>query len=238
MLKNAYIKHSHITMNKMKEELGLEIIQESMVDKDINFDFVINSIQQVCESVLKVENRQIITTNDFKKYSSISIGSLRKYIKKYLNMNLTEYLKSLGYIMNGSGTGLNYTFDDGEKTTSRYEYEFSNFLRELGLQYNIDYLRDVKYRTFIDNYKGLLNCDYIINFNNDKLYVEIVGLIEGYKDYYYNDIEIKNSKSKEKYRNKLKLKEQMFKDNNLNYYIIFPEDLDIFEYKLEMEIKR
>ena len=34
-----------------------------------------------------------------------------------------------------------------------------------------------------------------------------------------------NSKSKEKYRLKLIEKEKMLKDNNLDYYILFPSDL-------------
>ena len=43
---------------------------------------------------------------------------------------------------------------------------------------------------------------------------------------YYNNIPImENSKRRENYRLKLNKKEQMLKENNLEYYIILPSDM-------------
>lgn len=102
---------------------------------------------------------------------------------------------------------------------------FSKYLKDNGFIYNKDYFRDVKYSNFINNYNGNMNCDYVIYIGNDVLYIEIAGIIADYKTWYYEDKIISNSKSKEKYRIKLKEKEQMLKTNNLRYFILFPCDL-------------
>ena len=107
---------------------------------------------------------------------------------------------------------------------------FSKFLRDNNLKYNIDYFRDVKYSSFIPDCNNAMNCDYLIELNGECIYVEIAGLIEAYKDYYYLHKEITASKKKEIYRKKLEEKEKMLKNNNLKYFILFPCDLtrDIF----------
>lgn len=46
-----------------------------------------------------------------------------------------------------------------------------------------------------------------------------------YKEWYYEDKEITFSKTKEKYRLKLKEKEEMLKQQGLKYFILFPCDL-------------
>ena len=87
---------------------------------------------------------------------------------------------------------MNYTYEDGEKIESTYEYMFTNFLRSHGLTYNKDYFRFVKYDSLDDNYNGNMNCDYEIRLNNTVLYIEIAGIlakekhIECYKREYTN----------------------------------------------------
>ena len=81
------------------------------------------------------------------------------------------------------------------------------------------------YSQFIDDYTDKMNCDYVIHINDKVIYVEIAGIIESYKEWFYNDRPISRSKSKERYRLKLKHKEQMLKDNGLSYFILFPCDL-------------
>lgn len=102
---------------------------------------------------------------------------------------------------------------------------FSKFLKDYGLKYNSDYFRDVKYSTFIPEYKNNMNCDYVINFNGKTIYIEIAGILAEYKNWFYDDRIISRSKSKEKYRTKLKKKEDMLKSHNLLYFILFPCDL-------------
>ena len=123
------------------------------------------------------------------------------------------------------GCGINYDFDDGEHITSQFEYMFSKFLKDNGLKYNLDYFRDVKYSEFIDDYNGNMNCDYVIHICNKIIYIEIAGIIEAYKEWYYSNKSITRSKSKERYRQKLYAKESMLNSNNLIYFILFPCDL-------------
>lgn len=213
------------SLNKMKTELGLEIVQESTVDKQLSkedFDKVVENIIDF----LKQEGRNFTTTreiNDNKNWSSLS--TLDRMSKKYYDTSFTEYLSNLGIVFGKQGNGLNYDFSDGEHVTSQFEYMFSKYLKENGFEYNKSYSRDVKYRDFIPTYKGNMNCDYVIDIDGTKLYIEIAGIIVDYKTWYYEDKPITHSKSKEKYRLKLKEKEQMLKDNGLNYFILFPCDL-------------
>jgi len=213
------------SLNKMKAELGLEIVQESMMDKQLSkgdFDKIVTNIIDF----LKKEGRKFTTTreiNDNENWSSYS--TLDRMSKKYYGVNFTEHLKIFGITFGKQGNGLNYDFEDGEHVTSQFEYMFSKHLKENGFEYNKLYFRDVKYRDFIPTYKGNMNCDYIIDIDGTKLYIEIAGIIADYKTWYYEDKPITQSKSKEKYRLKLKEKEKMLKDNGLNYFILFPCDL-------------
>lgn len=225
-----YITKYWKTMNKMKEELGLEIIQNSMIDKQISKEEFIEQIILLID-IAKSENRDFITTKDMDNNIDVLDSiTLRKMANKYYNMPLSDYIESVGFRMGIKGHGINYDFNDGEHCTSQFEFIFSKYLRDNGFKYNKDYFRDIKYSKFINNYKGNMNCDYVIKYNNKIIYIEIAGIIEAYKTWYYEDRQICRSKSKEKYRLKLKQKEQMLKDNNLIYFILFPCDLtrDIF----------
>lgn len=218
------------SLNKMKKELGLEIVQESMIDKQLTKQETIDQILKICNYV-KSQNRDFITTREIDKLHFTSASdTLRRMIRKYFNLSLPDYLKKYNIRIGKEGNGINFTFNDGERTSSQFEYMFSTYLRDYGLKYNNDYFRNVKYKTFINNYNGNMDCDYVVNINNKIIYIEIAGIIEAYKTWYYGDKPITISKSKEKYRIKLKQKEQMFKDNNLIYFILFPCDLtrDIF----------
>lgn len=213
------------TLNKMKEALGLEIIQESMVDKQLSKEDFNKTVQNIID-YLHNENRDFITTreiNDNKNWSTY--GTLDRMCKKYYGKKFINYLSSYGIAFGNQGHGLNYDFEDGEHVSSQYEYMFSKFLKESGFEYNKDYFRDVKYSTFICDYIGNMNCDYMIYINNKVLYIEIAGILGDYKTWYYDDKEINYSNSKEKYRLKLKEKECLLKEKNVKYFILFPCDL-------------
>ena len=213
------------TLNNMKKELGLEIIQENMLCKQTTVKHVKEYVLNVCNEVYKKEHRKLITSNDFQLYGKecLSNATIRKYLKKE-NLILSDYVKSLGFDFVKEGSGLNYTFEDGEKCLSQFEKLFSSYLRELGLIYNQDYFRSVRYNTFIADYNDLMDCDYIIRYNDKIYYIEIAGIIADMKKGYYEN-KIFSSKSKEGYKKKLKEKEQLLKDNNLKYFILFPCDL-------------
>ena len=155
----------------------------------------------------------------------MSSGYYTKHFKQN-NISFREFLQSLGFELQKAGNGLNYTYEDGEKVKSQYELDFSNLLREYSLIFNKDYFREVRYKTFIKDYNKLMDCDYVIHYNNEMIYVEIVGMLRDYKNNLINNIPITTSKSKEKYRKSLTKKETMLKENGLTYYLLFPDDIN------------
>lgn len=213
------------TINNMKKELGLEIIQESMIDRMITKDELDMTLKNICNYV-KSDDRNFITTDEIDKNKKwLNADSLQKTIKKYYNTNLQTLLEQEHISLGKQGRGTTFDFKDGEHTSSQFEYLFSKYLREFGLEYKKDYIRDVKYSSFIPGYKGNMNCDYLIHTKNNNIYIEIAGIIEAYKSYFFYNNEISCSKSKEIYRKKLFEKQNMLHDNSLNYYILFPCDL-------------
>lgn len=70
-----------------------------------------------------------------------------------------------------------------------------------------------------------MNCDYVINYNSKEIYIEIAGIINEYKKWYYQNKIIDKSHHKEEYRLKLQKKENLMQLNNLEYYLLFPCDL-------------
>lgn len=215
------------SLNKMKKELGLEINIESMIDKSLSKEDFDKTVLEICNFV-KSDGRNFITTNEIDNNKDWSNAyTLQRIAKKYYNCKLQDRLSIYGISLGKQGSGISYTFNDGERVTSQFEYMFSKFLRNNGLQYNIDYFRDVKYSFFIKDYNHNMNCDYVIKYNNQTVYIEIAGIIDSYKEWYYSDRVITKSKSKEIYRQKLNKKEFMLKENNLKYFILFPCDLTL-----------
>lgn len=220
-----YIRTHWGTMNKMKENLGLEIIQESMIDKVLTkelFDEKISNIIEICNEKYDgiITDRILDESDDF----DCSSSQLRKYCYKYYNMALNDYFKQCGLLPGNAGCGLIFEFDDGEKTKSQYEYLFTKLLRKNGFRFNIDYKRDVQYKTF-SKCEKMLNCDYVIFYNDRIIYIEIPGIIEKYKEWYYGNRKITASNHKDKYRIKLKEKEQLLIESGVEYYLLFPSDL-------------
>ncbi len=232
------------TINKMKAELGLEIIQDSMCDKDITIEKIDAEVILVANHLINIEKRTEVIMDDF-----IALGfpyaecTLRNYVRKYYNCSMPIYLKRLGLTLVSPGRGLVHDFEDGERTTSQYENIFSSYLRGLGLVYNVDYFRDVKYSKVVDGYTGNMNCDYVITYKKRKIFVEIAGVIAEYKSWYYSNKHIKSCKTKNKYMDKLHEKESMLSGQGLDYFILFPCDLTceilvemlVFEYKSTFE---
>lgn len=221
----TYINKYWGSLNKMKQALGLDIIQESMMDKHLEKDQFDNIIEQIALD-LSNSNKNFITTREInlnKQYPNY--WTLDKSCRNYYNIGLVEHASKYNIYFGKQGHGINYDFDDGEHTTSQFEYIFSNYLKHHGFIYNKDYFRDVKYSSFIEDCTTNQNCDYVLYVNNSPVYIEIAGILQGYKEWYYSDKKISSSKSKEKYRVKLKQKESMLKYSNLKYFILFPCDL-------------
>ncbi len=213
------------TINNMKKELGLEIIQDSMLDKSLSKVEFDNMIIDICLYV-KNDKRNFITTSEIDNNKNwLNADSLRKTSRKYYNCDLQELLNNYDVSLGKQGRGTIFDFEDGERVTSQFEYMFSKYLREYGLKYRNDYQRNIDYSSFIPEYNGRMNCDYVINVKEKNIYIEIAGVIEAYKSSFFSNKSINVSKSKENYRKKLYQKQFMLKENNLNYYILFPCDL-------------
>lgn len=221
------IKKHWGTMNNMKKELGIEVNQENMISKHIDdFNIIKDEIIKCCLIIKEKYGRNIIQYSDIEEINSLKLNpsTINKYCKQN-NTSIRDIVGSIGFELQSEGNGLVHTYEDGERIKSSYELNFSNKLKELGLIYKKDYCRDVRYRTFISDYNGLLDCDYEIHINDRIVYIEIAGMLRDYKNKYKTPELITNSKSKRKYAEKLNIKEQMLIDNNLGYYILFPSDL-------------
>lgn len=220
-----WIRYYWGTINNMKDDLGLEVIQQSMIEKHLSKEKFDNMVCDICNFVVN-DNRNFITTREIDNNENwLNADTLQKMSKRYYGCKLQDLLGKYNVYLGKQGNGICFNFDDGEHVTSQFEYMFSKYLKDNGFDYNKDYFRDVNYSSFIKEYNGNMNCDYVIHIKNQIIYVEIAGIIEAYKEWFINDRSIVRSKSKERYRLKLLEKQKMLKENGLHYYILFPCDL-------------
>ena len=102
--------------------------------------------------------------------------------------------------------------DDGEVCASSYEFDISSWLKTN----NINYERNIFYTKIHNTYKGKMDCDYKIIHNSVVWYVEMAGFLsEGSK----------LSETERVYFFKMKYKEKLLKESNVNYLIIRPRHL-------------
>lgn len=188
-------------------------------------------IKNACETALKNNNFTIMTKDFLYKNKPVNIKKIRSHCI-LAGSTLEDELKKYGCVLQQCGNGMNYKFSDGEKAKSRYEYDFSNYLRSIGFEYNKTYFRDILYRDVDNEYKGNMNCDYKIVLPNNILYIELAGILgnpEHIKCFYENKPIL--SKSKEQYRLKLNQKANIFKRNGLSFYILLPPDMNETVYR-------
>ena len=204
------------SFNNMLRDLGLPIGREYLAARHKDIEELKEDINRLCAYVYNKEGRKIIMRDDVRECSwCLSPQTYDRWFKQEINMTLGDYIEHIGYIPNKSGMGMIHKYDDGEITTSKFEFKLSNYLRKN----NIKYERNVKYSLFIDNYKGNKDCDYVIKLNDKLLYVEIAGMLDETK---IN--KNKDDKIRAKYRLHITEKEKMLKESNLNYQIIYPKD--------------
>jgi len=108
-----------------------------------------------------------------------------------------------------------YYLDNGEICGSSYEFDISTWLQSNGRIYE----RDINYIDFIDGYKGKMNCDYKIYYNDKIWYVEMAGFLNSKIDFN------KFSSVEKNYFFKLMYKKKILKRQKVNYLIIEPNDL-------------
>lgn len=221
------------TFNNMIKELGLPEHDYFYKPFDKNYkphEEILDSIKVACEKV-KSEGRNIVMYSDFKELFNLEISTIRRHCELE-NTTLNEMIKMYGCKLQQAGNGMNHRFEDGEFTVSKYEYDFSNFLRNNGFEYGKTYFRNIYYKKLDSKYKGNMNCDYCIDFNGQLVYIELAGILgnKEHQEAYRNNTPLK-SKSKEEYRLKLNQKREMFERNNLEYYILLPDEMNEKTYK-------
>lgn len=216
-------------LNNVKKEIGL---METPKSHYIDFEHYKNILDEILENILINTGRNIITWYDIENPINNKYKTEHKTFKiafERENLDVFAYIKSKGFSMNPNSMGHHYTFDDGERTVSSMEFEFSNYLRSLGFQYKKDYFRDVMYKTFSSE-KSKINCDYKIIVNDISLYVEIAGVIYNDKDNSWRYKEY-TSKRHSNYKNKLLKKEKLLLDSGENFLFLFKTELLNGDYK-------
>lgn len=219
------------SFSKCKEELGL--LETKMGVEIYSFEEYLNRIDLRLNEIISLKNRNVISWKDLESrigYKSNPIDHhsvFRKFKEK--NLDFGEYLVSKGFIFNPGSYGHSQMFSDGEKTKSNFEYDYSMFLREIGFKYNDGYVRDVMYKKFC---RGLasnskINCDYKVSYNNKDYYIEIAGILKSEADY---SAEITNDINAA-YRDKMILKKKILEDSNVNYLILYADDMNNDSYK-------
>lgn len=196
--------------NEAVKTFGYEPFSHKTIE-DLQKDII-----KLCNDVHIKENRKIITFSDIDKsdYCS-SAGTYSKNFRKHLNMTVREFVISIGFDMPSSGLGMVYEFEDGEITTSKYEFNVTTYFKEK----NIKYDRNVRYDSFVDDYIGRKDCDYVINIDGKLWYVEIAGILDCKKsgEEYSDKIHID-------YKEKMTEKEEMLIESKVDYKIIYPRD--------------
>ena len=149
----------------------------------------------------------------------------KTYLKSFRNENIDifAYIKSQGFQMNPSNFSHRYTFDDGERVVSTLEFDFSTYLRKLGYIYNKTYKRDVLYRKFTKA-KGKINCDYCLEVNDIKLYIEIAGIINSHQNSDWRT-QIYSSKTEKDYQQKMIKKENFLIESGNKFLFLFKNDI-------------
>lgn len=215
------------SLNKCKDELGL---MKSLPTQPKPYEYYKNLLDEILHNISITTDRRFISWKDIEssKYNPQSTEH-KTFTKafKSANVDIFAYIKSKGFMMNPSSFSYHYTFDDGERVVSSMEYDFSQFLKNLGYIYKDTYQRDVLYRTFIPNLnKTKANCDYVINKDGIFYYVEIAGIIK--KDW---EVTTYSSKQEIDYQKKMIQKKEWLESANVKYLFLFPEDFHNDEYK-------
>lgn len=212
------------SLNNCKKELGLKGCFLKRIYKDEELlpclDIILDKMKQ--------ENRKEITIKYDIVHSPYLDGSLQenrlsKILKKQ-GMTIRDYIASKGLSLANNGNGICHKFKDGELTKSSLEYNFTIYLREcLKMKKDVDYKRNVLYKNF-SNTDRMIDCDYVIQYKDREIYIEITGMIKPNHKYDWETYDFK-SKGKNKYRDNFSLKKKLLEENNKEYYLLFSDDI-------------
>lgn len=226
------------SLSNAKKEIGLMKTQFNTPMRP--FEYYKETLTEALSNLSKQTGRKCVSWGDLESglyhKNNIEHKTITKAFERE-GLDVFAYIKSLGYEMNPNAFSFKYTFDDGERSVSTMEFDFSTYLRSIGYKYKETYFRDVRYKTFTDcDEKRKINCDYCILLSNDeKLYVEIAGVIQNNNNcwrttkYTY--------KKHSDYQQKMLYKEDLLVKNKCNYLFLFPEEMKNGSYKKILQDK-
>lgn len=207
-------------------EVGREIALKRKQALNITKEQAENIIKEKINILDRPLAMKDLKDDNFNKDKYISRKIIEKYWGSFSNM-MYEISGKSGCELASTGFGFNYILDNGDYIKSTYEYDFSNILIKYGFIYGLTYFRDIKYSEIDPSYDGRMNCDYMLIYNGNTLYIELAGMLDTQKQidaFIYNrklDNEIM-----EKYRQKLILKQHILNKNQVNYKIILRPNLN------------
>ncbi len=213
----------------MKQELGMSVASIGNINRNKPMEYIFEKLD-LFFIYLKNNKTKMFTTTDLDEFLlknnfELTYGTIHKKLKKECGKSIGDIAKENDLELAKEGRGLVHIFQDGEKALSRYERIFSTILRNSGFVYNRSYFRDVKYSDIFNDVvvsKNSMTIDYVLIYENRKIYIELAGVLRDYERYYKDNISI-GSESKEKYRKQLIRKEEILKRNNVEYYILIPQ---------------
>ena len=217
------------SFSKMIDELGFD-------KGDLTTSDYIEYINSTCNYV-KSQGRDVVSIADFKpEFCKVTYKIIHRHLLEE-NISVKDIVENNGLSFQKEGVLYNFIFEDGEKCLSYHEYEFSSILREYGLEYNVDYYKEIPYRIIDNEYFGNMKCDYKLICNGRIKFIELAGFLSERKhiDAYLRNKHIDIS-AKENYKDKLYAKEALFIKNDLDYEIIVKPWLNTEYYKQIVEM--
>ena len=220
------------SLSNAKKQLNLK---ETKPKSKYSFDEYCEILKETLLNIKDKTGRTDISWSDienpiyYKNNKAINHKTYMNIFKKN-NADIYLYIKNLGFSLGKKYFSNFYIFEDGERTTSSLEYDFSKFLRdEYNFIYGKDYYRNVMYKEFT-NHNGKMDCDYCIHINNRKIYIELAGMIYnpingGWRNHTYS------SKRENGYRDKMIEKENLLIRSNCDYLFLFSADFKNNKYK-------
>ncbi len=173
----------------------------------LKLGFELNSVSQYDDDFLESEFHRFVEQNgrvpSVHEFNNSEYPSFWCYQQRFGSWN--KAVINYGYEINDSN--VKTTLEDGEICASSYELKISNWLKNN----NIKYDRNIKYKDFVDSYKGKMDCDYKIYYNDKIYFIEMAGFINKKKN--KSDIE-------KRYLIRLSEKEELLKKSKVNYKII------------------
>lgn len=144
----------------------------------------ISNMQKLCGFIPTILGKSITREDSIRALKRLSeeIGD----IPTQDDVFMCEYTPSIKYYMSEFGSwskalkeiGLNikngrkYKTKDGEEFLSSYEYKFALVMKK----YNINYDREVLYKSIISDFNRNFRFDFVLNMSNYKYYIEIFGI--------------------------------------------------------------